>query len=115
LVAAGSTTAAGDNGSARLIAGLRDATGMFGGTATFSTAWGQLVQTVGRDSQTAIDERDAHRDMVRQVESLRNAVSGVSLDEEATQMLKFQRAYEANARFFQVIDSALETLLGLGR
>jgi flagellar hook-associated protein 1 FlgK len=39
----------------------------------------------------------------------------VSLDEEAMMMMKFQRAYEANARFFQAVDSALETLLSLKR
>ena len=40
---------------------------------------------------------------------LRDQVSGVSLDEEAAQMLRFQRAYEANARFFRVIDQTLDS------
>jgi len=37
-------------------------------------------------------------------------VSGVSLDEEAVQMIKFQRAYEANARFFGAVDQTLAVL-----
>ena len=45
-----------------------------------------------------------------QVEALRDQVSGVSLDEEAMQLMKFQRAYEANARFFRVIDQTLDIL-----
>jgi flagellar hook-associated protein 1 FlgK len=45
------------------------------------------------------------------VDALRDQVSGVSLDEEAMHLLKFQRAYEANARFFSVIDQTLEMLL----
>ena len=44
-----------------------------------------------------------------QAEALRDQVSGVSLDEEAMKLMKFQRAYEANARFFQVIDETLES------
>jgi flagellar hook-associated protein 1 FlgK len=110
LVAAGSTTAAGDNDTARSIAGLRDAL-VIGGNTTLSDAWGQLVYRVARDSKTAADERDSRTEIVRQVDTLRDAVSGVSLDEEAMHLLKFQRAYEANARFFQVIDRSLEMLL----
>jgi len=45
------------------------------------------------------------------VDALRDEVSGVSLDEEAMHLLKFQRAYEANARFFRVIDESIQTLL----
>jgi flagellar hook-associated protein 1 FlgK len=52
-------------------------------------------------------------EIVRQIDAIRDAVSGVSLDEEAMHLMKFQRAYEANARFFQVIDRTLDMLLGL--
>jgi flagellar hook-associated protein 1 FlgK len=52
---------------------------------------------------------------VRQVQALRDSVSGVSLDEEAANMIKFQRAYEANARFFNTVNSALDVLLSLGQ
>jgi flagellar hook-associated protein 1 FlgK len=86
-----------------------------GNTATLAEGWGQLVYRVGRDSKSAADERDSRQEIVRQVDALRDAVSGISLDEEAMNLLKFQRAYEANARFFQVIDSTLETLLSLSR
>jgi flagellar hook-associated protein 1 FlgK len=48
---------------------------------------------------------------VRQVDALRDQVSGVSLDEEAMQLLKYQRAYEANARFFSAIDQTIEVLI----
>jgi flagellar hook-associated protein 1 len=39
----------------------------------------------------------------------------VSLDEEAASMMRFQRAYEANARFFTVVNETLDVLLNLGR
>jgi flagellar hook-associated protein 1 FlgK len=115
LVAAGNTAAAGDNDAARAIAGLRQAMVLNGNTATLSEGWGQIVYRVGRDAKSATDDRNSRQEIVRQVDALRDAVSGVSLDEEAMNLLKFQRAYEANARFFQVIDSTLETMLNLSR
>ena len=111
LIAAGSTTAAGDNGTARAIADLRTQPLLNGNTATLSEGWGQLVYRVARDTRSANDERDSRAEIVRQVDALRDAVSGVSLDEEAMNLMKFQRAFEANARFFQVIDRSLEMLL----
>jgi flagellar hook-associated protein 1 FlgK len=114
-IATGATAVAGDNDVARKLADLRDARGMAGGTATFSDTWGTLVYQVGDDSKAASDEQASRAEIVRQVELLREQVSGVSLDEEAMMMMKFQRAYEANARFFQAVDSALETLLSLKR
>jgi flagellar hook-associated protein 1 FlgK len=115
LVSAGSTAEAGNNDTARAIAGLREALVLDGNTATLAEGWGQIVYRVGRDTKSAADERDSRAEIVRQVDALRDAVSGISLDEEAMNLLKFQRAYEANARFFQVIDSTLETLLSLSR
>jgi flagellar hook-associated protein 1 FlgK len=115
LVSAGATAEAGNNDIARRVAALRQQTVMNGGTATLAEGWGQIVYRVGRDTKSATDERNSRQEIVRQVDALRDAVSGISLDEEAMNLLKFQRAYEANARFFQVIDSTLETLLSLSR
>jgi len=115
LIAAGNSAAPGDNTAARGIADLRQANVLNGGTATLSDGWGQIVYRVARDTKSAGDERDSRQEIVRQIDALRDAVSGVSLDEEAMQLMKFQRAYEANARFFQVIDQTLETLIGLSR
>ena len=84
---------------------------MAGGTATFGDTWSQLVYRVGTDSKAAQDEQRSRSEIVRQVELLREQVSGISLDEEAMMMMKFQRAYEANARFFQAIDQTLDTLM----
>jgi len=114
-VAAASIAQPGDNQTARAIASLRDDRVLSGNTATFSDLWGQLVYRVGRDARSAADARDSRAEIVRQVESLRDNVSGVSLDEEAMNLLKFQRAYEANAKFFTIIDETLEMLLSLVR
>jgi flagellar hook-associated protein 1 FlgK len=111
LIAAAGTTSPGDNQNARALAALRDAQVMDGGIATFADSWANLVFTIGRDTRTAQVERDSRGDVMRQIEALRDAVSGVSLDEEAVMMLKFQQAFEANARFFQVVERAVETMM----
>jgi flagellar hook-associated protein 1 FlgK len=113
LVAAADAAAAGNNEMARAIAGLRDNRVLNSNTSTFADAWAQLVYRVGRDTKSAADERDSRANIVRQVDMLRDEVAGVSLDEEAMHLLKFQRAYEANARFFAMIDQTLQMLLNM--
>ena len=111
LIAASGTGAAGDNATATTITRLRDARVLNGNTATFSDGWSQLVYRVGRDTQTAKAEQSSREEIVRQVDTLRDEVSGISLDEETMHLLKYQRAYEANARFFSAINSAIDTLI----
>lgn len=115
LVAAGDAALAGNNETARAIAGIRDDRVLNGNTSTLADAWAQLVYRVGRDTRSAADERDSRAAIVRQVDALRDEVAGVSLDEEAMHLLKFQRAYEANARFFAIIDDTLQMLLNIAR
>jgi flagellar hook-associated protein 1 FlgK len=112
-VSAASVSTAGDNRAARAIANLRDARAMFGNTATLHEAWGRLIYQAGTDTQVAKAEQQSRSDILLQIETLRDSVSGVSLDEEAANMLKFQRAYEANARFFMTVDSAIDTLINM--
>jgi flagellar hook-associated protein 1 FlgK len=113
LVAAAGVPVSGDNQGARLLAALRDNRVMNGGQATFNDAWGQLVYRVGSETQTAMQEQQSRADIVKQVETMADAVSGVSLDEEAMMMLRFQRAYEATAQFFKAVNDSIDTLLGL--
>lgn len=114
LIAASGTTEAGGNTVASAIAQLRDEKVLAGGTATFNDTWGLLVYRVGRDVSNAEAEQANRSEIVNQVETLRDQVSGISLDEEAAEMLRFQRAYEANARFFQTINETLDVLMSLG-
>jgi flagellar hook-associated protein 1 FlgK len=110
LVAAAGSPAAGNNGVARAIAALQDAP-MGGSTKTPVGAWGDLVYRVGLDARAAADGRSGHEQVSQQLETLRSRISGVSLDEEAAMLMKFQRAYEANARFFSTASQTLDMLL----
>jgi flagellar hook-associated protein 1 len=112
-IAASLSGAPGDNANAKALADLRDARAMAGGTTTFSESWAQLVYRVGSDSSNARAQQSTRQEIVGQIARLRDSVSGVSLDEEAASLMKFQRAYEANARFFSTIDQVLYTLLNM--
>jgi flagellar hook-associated protein 1 FlgK len=116
LIAAGSVAGTpGDNGTARALATLRDARVLSGNSATFTSFYTDLVYDVGQDRSIARSEGDVRAEVVQQIENLRDGVSGVSLDEEAASMMRFQRAYEANARFFTTVNETLDVLLNLGR
>jgi flagellar hook-associated protein 1 FlgK len=116
LIAAGSVAATpGDNGTARGLAALRDARVLAGGSATFTGFYTDLVYGIGEDRAVALGEGNIRADVVNQIENLRDSVSGVSLDEEAASLMRFQRAYEANARFFSTVNETLDILLNLGR
>lgn len=111
LIAASSTGAPGDNGTAKDLAALRTQNVARGGTATFTASWSQIVAKVGTDSANAKNSLETRQDVVGAIQKLRDSVSGVSLDEEAGRLMQFQRAYEANARFFAAIDSSLSVLM----
>ncbi|MCW2611859.1 MAG: flagellar hook-associated protein 1 [Actinomycetota bacterium] len=80
------------------------------------SAWRTLVVGIGVTVQTA-DNRSAVQDAVTaKADNLRDSVAGVNLDEEMTNMLAYQRAYEGAARVMSTIDSMLDTLINrMGR
>lgn len=113
LVAAAGIAVSGDNQVARKLADLRDQPIVNGSTPDAS--WTQLVYRIGADANRAVAEQKSRNEIVNQIEQMRDSVSGISIDEEAAMMLRYQRAYEANARFFTTIDETLQTLLSLKR
>lgn len=115
LVAASGTGAAGDNGAARRLAALRDEPIAGGGTRSAFGAWGQIVFGVGSDAAAARAAETGNAQIVQQLEQLRAQSSGVSYDEEAAHMMRYQRAYEANARYFQTILDTLDALMEMVR
>jgi flagellar hook-associated protein 1 FlgK len=108
IVAAGATA----NAAAREIAGLRDEA-VVGGTNSASEYWAQIVYRVGGDAVSATRAQEGRQQVVEQLQRLREATSGVSLDEEAASLMRFQRAYEANARYFATISDVLDILMGM--
>ena len=113
LVAAGATNASGDNQNAQAIAALRTAKIASGASATASDAWAQFAYQVGSDTSTASSAQSNQQQIVSQLTQLRDSVSKVSPDEEAASLMRYQRAYEANARYFTTIVQTLDTLMAM--
>ncbi len=114
-IAAGVTGAAGDGGLAMTISDRRDqALGMLGGKG-FESFFQDAVVRLGSEVSHANTTSDALIAVGQQISSQRQAVSGVSLDEEMTDMMRLQRSYQAAARALTVFDQVTEDLLGIIR
>ncbi|HHU17954.1 MAG TPA: flagellar hook-associated protein FlgK, partial [Clostridiales bacterium] len=70
-----------------------------------------LVSTLGVASRQAVHEADNQEMLVAEMDRRRESVSGVSLDEEMANMVRFQHAYNASARILTTIDEMLDTLI----
>ncbi len=114
-IAAGGTSATGDNSVALNIAALADQRTMNSGAQTFSGHFASTVSIVGDWSQTAGDNYARSEAVATQVANLRDSVHGVVLDEELTEMIKFQQSYGAAARMVSVVDDMMSTVINLGR
>jgi flagellar hook-associated protein 1 FlgK len=102
-VRAGTAAAPGENDIALAIARLR------GGAA--DTAYSQLVSRIGGESRDATQRAEAARALTDAVADRRDSVAGVSLDEEMTNLVRFQRGYQASARAMSTVDEMLDVLI----
>ncbi|HEY7829849.1 MAG TPA: flagellar hook-associated protein FlgK [Solirubrobacteraceae bacterium] len=98
-----STVASGGNDVAQAIAALR------GGAA--DRRYAGLIAQVGSDVQTAQDNQNTSQAVVSAISNQRQSVSGVSLDEEMTNLISYQRGYQASARTLTAMDQMLDTLI----
>lgn len=101
----------GDNRNALLLAGLQNDLTMGNGRSSYGDAYTQLVADVGSKTRQAEINRNAQEVLLEQARESRDMTSGVSLDEEAANLLKFQQAYQANAKVISIADSMFQALL----
>ena len=86
-----------------------------GGTSSFQSSYAQLVSSVGNKTREIGVTRNAQESLRDQSVAAREAMSGVNLDEEAANLLKYQQAYQAAARVMQIGSQLFEELLAIGR
>ena len=112
LIAAGRSTAPGDNTNALELAQLRNASVLgLNNSATMEEFFQSTLVTLGFTTSQAIDRQEIQTGVVDGVANLRDALSGVWLDEEGINIVKAQQAYEAAARFISAVDEVLDILL----
>jgi flagellar hook-associated protein 1 FlgK len=119
LIAASSTAAGAPGDSSNMLAlfGIRSATSPTGSTlgSTFDDFYSGMVSGMGLAAQTATRDVSTSDTVVNTLEDRRSQVSGVSLDEEMTNLVKFQHAYSAAGRAMSTLNDMLDTLVHLGQ
>jgi len=111
FVAAANTNGSGDNFNALLLAGLQVANTMENGDTSFQGAYGQLISDLGARTRSAEITSQAQASLKSQAQESRDALSGVNLDEEAADLIRFQQAYSALAQVISVAENTFQTLL----
>ncbi len=101
----------GDNSNINLLADLQTATTLDNGTSSFQQAFGRIISKVGVNTQSAQIKRNAAESILFQTKERRESLSGVNLDEEAANLMKFQQAYEASAQVINVARTLFQTML----
>ena len=113
LIAAAQGHVPGDNSNALALAGLRDQPVADLSGSSLTDFWARHVAEFGQRLGLAEQALDSDTIVRESLEAQQQQASGVNTDEEAINLLTFQRAYQGSARFVSVIDQLLETLLAL--
>ncbi len=123
-IAAGVTSAPGDNRNAQALAALRDARAPIhvlgdtlgapsGPTRSLLEQFAALVTDVGVQVRGMVSVRATQEQIREMLENRRDEVSGVSLDEEVTRLVELQAAFQANARVISLVDRLLEDVVNM--
>lgn len=102
----------GDNRNALALQNLQSKA-MVGGRSSFSQAYGGMVSDVGNRTNIVKVNLDARQGLTDQLRAVQQSESGVNLDEEAANLIRFQQFYMANARVIDTASTLFDTILGL--
>ncbi|OFZ78236.1 MAG: flagellar hook-associated protein FlgK [Bdellovibrionales bacterium RIFOXYD1_FULL_53_11] len=115
IAAAAIPDAPGDNRIAVAISGLQHQKIMSNGTTTMDDFFNSIISEVGVTAARNRSTLNQQKDIRQQLAKLKDQISGVSIDEETTNLLQFQHAFDASAKVIQVADDMLKTILEIKR
>lgn len=115
IAAAAQPNAPGDNRIANLVSQLQSSKMMNDGQSTFDDFYNGIVGQVGVVTRRTNTAHESQGDIVKQLNHIRESISGVSLDEETTKMIEFQKSFDASARLIRTADEMFDTVLNLKR
>ena len=101
----------GDGSAALEIASIRNTQVMLGQTATLDDFFAQQVATIGLKGEEAETSLDSQELLMKDLRDTRASISGVNMDEEIAQIIKYQHGYQAAARFISNVDQMLDTII----
>jgi flagellar hook-associated protein 1 len=101
----------GDGSAALAIAGIRTSVAMVDQSATFDDYFANAVARVGLKGEQSDRALQTQQQFMKQLGDLRDSISGVNMDEELSQMIKFQHGYAAAAKFISTMNDMLDTII----
>ncbi|MEP0843872.1 MAG: flagellar hook-associated protein FlgK, partial [Phycisphaerae bacterium] len=113
LLAAGRGHAVGDNQAALAIAALRQTGVDELGGMSLPQYWSRHVEDLAAKLSATRQQVDADTVVFENLQAQQQAISGVNIDEEAIDLVRYQQAYQASARFLSVVDELMRTLLAM--
>jgi flagellar hook-associated protein 1 FlgK len=100
------------NGEAALaIANIRYAPAMVGKLGTFDDYFADAVGRIGALGEQSEDQLRTHEQTMKSLKEMRQSIAGVNMDEELSNLLRYQHGYNAAARFITTVNSMLDTLI----
>lgn len=113
FAAASNPNAPGDGTNALAISGLKYNLLMANNTMTINEFYSALISRMGNDIVSISESESIYKNYNKNLENQRQSLSGVSLDEEMTELIKFQHAFEANIKVMKVQDEILESIINM--
>jgi len=104
-----------DNRNGVLLGALQTKNTMEGGTANYLSAYSTIVARIGNKAREVEITGQAQQSLLEQAQSTRDQLSGVNLDEEAANLLRYQQAYQAAAKVIGIASTLFDEILALGR
>ncbi|MCL2765716.1 MAG: flagellar hook-associated protein FlgK [Treponema sp.] len=101
----------GNGDAAAAIASIRNNPVMVGRFATFDDYFANTIGNIGLLGEQSDRALATERQIMKFLKDLRESISGVNLDEELSNMIRFQKGYEASARYITTVNSMLDTLI----
>lgn len=115
IAAAAAPNAPGDNRIAVAIGKIQGLRVMGDGTTTIDDWYNGIVSDVGVANSRNRSALNQQKNIVNQMSSIRDQISGVSIDEETANLLQFQHVFDASAKVIQVANEMLDTVLNIKR
>lgn len=100
-----------DNRNALLLGALQTKNTVGNGTASYQSAYGQLVSQVGNKTRELEVTSKSQANFLAQIENTIQSTSGVNLDEEAANLMRFQQAYQAASKIIEMSNTLFDSIL----
>jgi flagellar hook-associated protein 1 len=103
----------GDSRNALLLAGLQTQNTMANGTDTYQDAYGQMASDIGNMTDQMQVTSTAQQTLLTQTQTSQQSISGVNLDEEAANLIRFQQAYQACGKMIQIASTCFDSIINI--